>query len=430
MHIDDPARVRGPFSRIADSAADLVFTGAITPHLTTGVVVRSFDDITGDSTQFALGQMLIDVPDEPAAAQARAVFDQLMDVLDSYGLGSDRLVRLRLFLAEHYLGEAPPAISVVFVSSDGLDSAIKMYLDAVAYAGVDGVRRINGGPAGTVTRGGDYVFVPNTVGTEAVDEPAIGTELPPALDALTFSTPTATEVLQQSWTLFQRMDAALREAGGGLENLLKVNGWLSLPMRYYGPAVLVRDALAKANDQRLVASTGLSIAGLPEPGAHIGFEGVAYVPSDPSVPGKEIKLPQAAIAGYYVGAVRGGGLVFTCGEVPIDGPGRRLVDQCSELSDSGSGLAFGHLEVDSGMRAKAWYVYRLHEEYLKAYDLDLTDVIHQTVYLKDAREIAVVERVGSMFFGTTRPPTTFVPIIDTSPFTEAALEIEVVARAR
>jgi enamine deaminase RidA (YjgF/YER057c/UK114 family) len=199
-------------------------------------------------------------------------------------------------------------------------------------------------------------------------------------------------------------------------------------MRYYGPAVLARQALSNHNEKRLVASTGLSIGGLPEPLAHIGFEGVAYLPR--SGESKEIRLPQADIARYYVGAVRGGGLVFTCGEVPIDGANRRLVDRNAGLDDIARRLNFGHLEEDSGIRAKAWYVYQLHAGYLAAYGLELTDVIHQTVYLKDAREMAVVERVGTMFFGDTLPPTTFVPIVDTSPFGAASIEIEVVARQR
>ena len=116
--------------------------------------------------------------------------------------------------------------------------------------------------------------------------------------------------------------------------------------------------------------------------------------------------------------------------MPIDGTNRRLVDANAGLPDEGRRLSFGHLEADTGIRAKAWYVYQLHVGYLKAYDLDLTDVVHQTVYLKDATEMAVVERVGTMFFGQVLPPTTFVPIVDTSPWGAASIEIEVVARQR
>jgi len=45
---------------------------------------------------------------------------------------------------------------------------------------------------------------------------------------------------------------------------------------------------------------------------------------------------------------------------------RHLTDRGSKLTDDGRGLAFGHLEADSGVRAKVWYVYRLHEQCLKA----------------------------------------------------------------
>jgi len=292
---------------------------------------------------------------------------------------------------------------VLLVSSRGLDRQVEVYLDAVAYAGEGGVEVVDGEDGSTVVRAGDYVFVPNTVGTTPLPAPSRLGPLPDDLAALEFSTPKGAEVLRQSWTLFQRMDAALEASGGGLEDLLKVNGWLGDSMRYYGPAVLARQALSNHNEKRLVASTGLSIGGLPDPAAHLGFEGVAYLPRNHGEP-KEIRLPQADIARYYVGAVRGGGLVFTCGEVPIDGADRRLVDSCAGLSDEGRRLSFGHLEADTGIRAKAWYVYQLHAGYLEAYGLELGDVVHQTVYLKDASELAVVERVGTMFFGPTLPP--------------------------
>lgn len=434
---DGRARLIGPYSKIADSAADLVFVGSVTPHLPSGELVRSFQQVEADGASVQRNQMLIDVPEEPAAAQAYYVFGGLGEVLGSYGLDLRALARLRVFVSDREnlavvdrvvqdcLGGHRPATSVVLVASDGLDRQVEVYLDAVAYTGDDGVDVAEGG----AVRAGDYVFVPNTTGTEPLPGPSRLGGLPDELDALEFSTPRGGEVLRQSWTLFQKMDAALEATGGGVEDLLKVNGWLGDSMRYYGPAVLARQALSNHNEKRLVASTGLSIGGLPDPDAHIGFEGVAYLPRRGGDT-KEIRLPQADIARYYVGAVQGGDLVFTCGEVPIDGANRRLVDSCAALPDEGRRLSFGHLESDTGIRAKAWYVYQLHVGYLEAYGLDLGDVIHQTVYLKDASERAVVERVGTMFFGPTLPPTTFVPIVDTSPFGKASIEIEVVARRR
>ncbi|SMD22924.1 RidA family protein [Kibdelosporangium aridum] len=438
---DGRARLIGPYSKIADTAADLVFIGGITPHLPSGVLVRSFDQVTADGTSVWHDQMLIDVPEEPAAAQAYYVFEELVAVLDSYGLDIRSLARLRLFVSEREniavvnrvvqdcLAGHRPAISVVLVSSSGLDEKIEVYLDAVAYTGDGGVEVVDAGDGSTAVRAGDYVFVPNTTGTEPLPAPSRLGQLPDDLAALQFSTPKGAEVLQQSWTLFQRMDAALEAAGGGIEDVLKVNGWLADSMRNYGPAVLVRHALSKQNEKRLVASTGLSIGGLADRAAHIGYESVAYAPRSRGG-AKEVRLPQADIARFYVGAVQGGDLVFTSGEVPIDGANRRLVDSNAGLSGEGRRLSFGHVETDTGMRARAWYVYQLHTEYLKAYGLDLTDVIHQTVYLKDASEMATVERVGTMFFGPILPPTTFVPIVDTSPFREASIEIEVVARQR
>jgi enamine deaminase RidA (YjgF/YER057c/UK114 family) len=438
---DGQARLIGPYSKIADAASDLVFIGGITPHLPSGALVRSFQQVEADGARVQRNQMLIDVPEEPAAAQAYRVFDQLGEVLGSYGLDIRALARLRVFVSDrdnlavinrvirHCLGGHRPAISVILVSSAGLDEEVEVYLDAVAYTGQGGVEVVDVEDADVAVRAGDYVFVPSTMGTKPLATPSRLGELPAELAALEFSTPKAAEVLRQTWTLFQRIDRALEATGGSIEDILKVNGWLAESMRYFGPAVLARTALSEQNEKRLTASTGLSIGGLPDQDARIGYECVAYQPRS-SGDVKEVRLPQADIARYYVGAVRGGGLVFTCGEVPIDGPNTRLVDSCAGLPDQGRRLSFGHLEADTGIRAKAWYVYQLHAGYLEAYGLDLRDVIHQTVYLKDASEMAVVERVATMFFGQTLPPTTFVPIVDTSPFGAASIEIEVVARQR
>ncbi|MFI5593024.1 RidA family protein [Amycolatopsis sp. NPDC051758] len=438
---DGRGRLIGPYSKIADSAADLVFIGSVTPHLPSGELVRSFEQVDADGSRVRRNQMLIDVPEEPAAAQAYFAFDQLAEVLASYDLDLRAIARLRVFVTDREnlavvnrvvrdrLGGHRPAISVVLVTSQGLDEQVEVYLDAVAYTGESGVEVIEGEDGSTVARAGDYVFVPSTTGvTPAAAPPRLG-DLPDELAGLEFSTPKGAESLRQSWTLFQKVDAALETAGGGVEDVLKVNGWLPESMRYFGPVVLARQALVDHNEKRLVASTGLSIGGLPDPAARIAFEAVAYLPRTGG-DAKEVKLPQADIARYYVGAVRGGGLVFTCGEVPIDGADRRLVDRNAELTGEDRRLSFGHLEADTGIRAKAWYVYQLHVGYLEAYGLDLTDVVHQTVYLKDASERAVVERVGTMFFGPVLPPTTFIPIVDTSPFGEASIEIEVVARQR
>lgn len=48
---DGRARLIGPYSKIADSAADLVFVGSVTPHLPSG----SSSDRSGRSTRTARG---------------------------------------------------------------------------------------------------------------------------------------------------------------------------------------------------------------------------------------------------------------------------------------------------------------------------------------------------------------------------------------
>src|SRR5882757_7992754 len=121
-------------------------------------------------------------------------------------------------VVRHCLGGHRPATSVLLVSSRGLDRQVEVYLDAVAYAGEGG-----GEDGSTVVRAGDYVFVPNTVGTTPLPAPSRLGPLPDDLAALEFSTPKGADVLRQTWTLFQRLDGALGATGGSIEDILKVN---------------------------------------------------------------------------------------------------------------------------------------------------------------------------------------------------------------
>jgi enamine deaminase RidA (YjgF/YER057c/UK114 family) len=201
-------------------------------------------------------------------------------------------------------------------------------------------------------------------------------------------------------------------------------------MRGYRFSSLARESLF-ADVPQAPASSGLSIDGLPWKDASVSFDAIAAVPGTPSE--KENLLPIHGIVATYVAATSAGPWVLTAGEVPISVsddptlPRARVIKADADLIGDGLLLSLGRVHHTDHYRARAWYVYHQLAGYLRAYDATLDDVVHQTVYLCDPTQYPDVERVASLYYGPTLPPTTVIPINDTSPFRDAGLEIEVIA---
>jgi enamine deaminase RidA (YjgF/YER057c/UK114 family) len=103
-----------------------------------------------------------------------------------------------------------------------------------------------------------------------------------------------------------------------------------------------------------------------------------------------------------------------------------LIDSDVHLPDEGRLLSFGRVHQTGFYGARAWFVYKQLSDYLSAYGSKMADVVHQTIYVCDPTQFPEVERAASLFYGSTLPPTTVIPINDTSPFRQANLEIEVI----
>jgi len=121
--------------------------------------------------------------------------------------------------------------------------------------------------------------------------------------------------------------------------------------------------------------------------------------------------------------------VITCGEVPIDTDVPRVITAAADLESDNPGrwLADGVIGAENGSQSRGWFVYERLRKDLESRGASFADVVQQTVYLADVADYPALERVALSVFDGALPPTTVIPILDTSPFAEAKLEIDLIA---
>jgi enamine deaminase RidA (YjgF/YER057c/UK114 family) len=430
-------------ARRATSAegAGCVFYGAITPHdPETGELVLTADKFADAIKPARAGLMFFDFPEAPVLAQTWVVYRHLWRMLQERGLSLHNVVRQRLFIRDVrelpaierimdiVLGDSRPATSIVVMAAGGIHPDLHLQLDAVAALDVSGrvvikddLRRRY--PA--ALRCGDFVFTSHICGVAGADAGKYANDG----DLRLLATPRERTIYAQGLRTFANLERVLALAGAKLSDILKVNGWMGFPMREYGAAVLARRRFFDQTRQNMMASTGLAVGGTATPEALLSFDAIALVQTDRTAR-KEVQGAISTVASPYVaGAVKGGGLIFTSGEIPVLQPAGEVIATCAQLADDGRFLRFGHVEPESGMESRTWFVMRTLEAYLASFGASFAQVVHQTVFIKEPRLFPVLERIASLFYGCELPPTTIVPIAGTTPLPGAELEIEVIASA-
>jgi enamine deaminase RidA (YjgF/YER057c/UK114 family) len=310
-----------------------------------------------------------------------------------------------------------------------IDPALHVQLDAVAALDKASISMLADGgshryPA--AARSGSFLFT-SGISPRGVD--ALSREADEA-DLRLLATDRERRIYAQGMRVFEGIERVLALAGARISDVLKVNGWTAFPMREYGAAVLARRRFFDRTQGCMMASTGLAVGGSADADALLTFDAIALVPKESAGP-KEVRGPVSSVASPYVaGVVKGGGLLFTSGEIPVRQPMGEVIATCGQLDDAGRYLRFGHIECESGMESRAWFVYRTLEAYLTSFEASFSDVLHQTVFMKNPHLFPVLERIATLFYGRTLPPTTVVPISGTTPLPEAGLEIELIASAR
>jgi enamine deaminase RidA (YjgF/YER057c/UK114 family) len=228
---------------------------------------------------------------------------------------------------------------------------------------------------------------------------------------------------------FRHARRILESQGSSLSWQLRQNGWLNIPMREFGPVSRVRRRLFSGSNTG--PFTSLRVSGTRNGEAAFEYSVLALIPPEgPDDHRRDSVMSPHGIASYYIGAVKSGPYVIAAGEVPVDTTVPGAIGGFADLRDAGRFLGIGRLHEDKPILAKAWFVYQKLKECMKGYGSSMENVVSQRVFMAQPADYPALERIATLFYGPQLPPTTVVPILDTSPYPEAGLEIEVISLTR
>jgi enamine deaminase RidA (YjgF/YER057c/UK114 family) len=367
-----------------------------------------------------------------ATGQIEAVLAELEIALAARELCLDDLLRLRLFVTDSgdtlaieraldSFGPAQwPAVSVVELPT-GSTPGVTVTLDAVATSGARKHRRVmrlseggdrearaGSGSQPRSVRCGPWVFVGATTAMAARAPSFPPSDHPDFADSMT------RRIGEESRAVFARIEALLREQDAELRDVVSVGGWLTFPMRGYGPLGDVRDALIA--EGLFPASAAVQVGRVwPDP-ALLAFEAIAFAPEDPRERERwraAALPPPSPLAPYYASARSAGGYVFTCGEVPT----RTAKPNHAAERDR-----------PAAVKAQAGEVYERLGANLAEHGTGRASAVHQTVFVRRLRDRDAVADAARAFFGAdAMPPTTLLSVADLGFHPGCDVEIALIA---
>lgn len=436
---------------IGMKAGQFLFLGSQTPmDLETGRLVKGFKDVPDARRRLAVGMLLADAPDERILSQAWRIFANVTEILREQDLSLDRIVHQCFFLKDMrdlpalervilaFMPVERPATSVVGATSAGVNEEIAVQAEFVVLAD-GGVTRQTirildldhlTFPYPLGTRAGQYIFTTPIGGVDAETGRLLTSlaELTKEEQAMAEPpyTPRGEALVAQHLMTFRHIRRILESQGSSLAWQLRQNGWVRVPMREFGPLARVRKRLF--GGENIAPFTSLTVSGTRREDALFEYGVMALVP--PARPGdhrREIPMAPHGVASYYVAALRSGPYVVTAGEVPVNTRAPGVVGMFTDLDGEARFLDYGRLHEVKPIMAKALFVYGELRSCMEIHGTSMANVVHQRVYMVNPADYPAVERIATLFYGAELPPTTLIPILDTSPYREAGLEIEVIA---
>jgi enamine deaminase RidA (YjgF/YER057c/UK114 family) len=202
--------------------------------------------------------------------------------------------------------------------------------------------------------------------------------------------------------IYSRIEAVLRAAGTGLENVVRVD-------QYY-PTYTAVDHYHVVRRRRLPTvppSTSILIEALPVPGAEINVQAIAVRPGAGHDP---MPLSDTAINAHptsgYCPALQAGDFVFVAGMTAGAKPGEPARDGLAEAAQ----MPAGQLWRSTPIKLQAQYI--IEQKILPALALagsSAKNVCKAQVYLVHAEDYAPFLQVWQRYFGEDPPALTIIP---------------------
>lgn len=424
----------------------------------TGTLVKSLWDLPDDITgQLATGLEHRDGREGPIIAQTWMVYTNLESILRSQGSSLDKVVRQRIYVVDHrdihsmeetmlrFFPSNKPATTISGVSRSGMHPDIRIQVELVAMAGpvsVDIAERIYDPELEELTKPypqavkvGQLLFFSGIVGTNPASARAVrrlselDEESRKTISTRNYNGDTVEEAFKaQIATCFSHMARVMKPLGGTTDDLLRSNFLITRGMEEWGVSSMVFRKNMYSTQSAAPTSTCVTV-----PFINGDAEIVAVTDALALLPGrwkKESVINSATDMAYLPMSIAAGPYAFHTGFISMDKDFHGPVERLNQLDAGARALIEGRVDNSETILAQAWHIYREIDQMLRAVGSDLNMVVQQTLLLRDARDYALVEQVGRLWFDDALPATTIVPCDDIGPYPGLLLEIESVAVRR
>lgn len=437
-------------------AGQWLFLSAQLPRsLETGALLTSLWDLPSDvQAELTTGFEHRDGREGAIRAQTWQIYRNLADILDRFDTGVENIIRQRIYvrhrhdippMEETMLGffdRELPATTIARMGSDNLHPELRVQVDVVALVPEPGglersevrVPALSAvtSPYPLAVRGGQLLFFSGIRGIDPDTGRTITTlaELDSESRSLVatdrYHTDTNDEALvAQHALVFRHLREILESVDGELDNLVRQNYFTTATMSTWGfVSQAFRDHMYSGQERAPGVTTPSVRAIGGDREAAVLCDAVALLSGE----WKDTKhVVDRVEMGYLPMVTEAGPFVFTTGYIGMDKEQHRSVTDFDELTKPGNYLGSGRPDDTEVVTAQAWHTYGVVEDLLGDVGCHLDEVVHQTVYMRDLAEYAALERVASVKFDGSLPPTTVVGVTDVGPYEGLRFEVDMIA---
>jgi len=438
-------------------AGQLLFlSGQYPRNATSGQLVRKLWDLPPDGLQQLQTVEHRDGREGHIKAQTWTIYDNISRILASQGSSLDHVVKQSIYLRTVHdigpmedvmLGFFPgrkPATCIACMSMEGVHPEYLVQVEIVALVPKPGgltIKSIEVPDLAPVTRPypqatavGQLVFFsairginPQTgrVGQTFDD---VDAETKKLLMTGRYHTDTAEESLKVQTALTHlHMKRVLESEGGGIGNMINLRQICAVEPKDTGRIHPLRVHFMGTSKADSPCRTSFYVPSLgAEDGLAIMYDGMALLPGEWKKNG-EVRtefemshLPMTQRAGPYV---------FTTGYVSMDKGAHAPLQSFPQITGAGRLLGLTRLDDAEPIQAEAFHVYRTIADLLEHAGSSMSRVVHQYVLLRNVSHYSAVERVASIFYGSSMPATTIVGTVNIGPYPGLLLEVFCVALA-